>query len=103
MKKRLLKSIALVNDADLTELNIIISFAEFADCHKKRRVENIKAKVLNHLFKKLDSYSSMNFRANGPTGKNELHKSSYLKAIQALVEFYSEEEEKKTNKDCTPS
>lgn len=70
---------------------------------KKRRVENIKAKVLNHLFKKLDSYSSMNLRANRPTGKNELHKSSYLKAIQDIVEFYAEEEQKKTNEDSHPS
>ena len=63
----------------------------------------MKAKVVNHLFKKLDSYSPINFRTSAPTGENDIHKSSYLKAIQDLVEFYSEEEQKKTNKDCTPS
>ena len=35
MKKRLPKFITHVNDADLTELNMIISFAGFVDCHKK--------------------------------------------------------------------
>ncbi|MCO6018274.1 hypothetical protein CKN86_02200 [Carnobacterium divergens] len=62
----------------------------------------MKATVIEHLFKKLDSYSPANFRTSGIMNKNEVHKSSYLKAIQDLVEFYSEKE-KKTNKDCTPS
>lgn len=59
----------------------------------------MKAKVVDHLFKKLDSRSN-NFRNS--EGRM-IFKSAYLKAIEDLVEFYAEEEQKKTNKDCSPS
>lgn len=59
----------------------------------------MKAKVVNHLFKNLDSHIDNIKRPD----TRMMFKSAYLKAIEDLVEFYAEEEQKKTNKDCNPS
>ncbi|WP_029450841.1 hypothetical protein [Carnobacterium maltaromaticum] len=59
----------------------------------------MKAKVVNNLFKKLESQTK-NLECSD---RAMWIRSGYLKAIQDLVEFYAEEEQKKTNKDCNPS
>ncbi|MGA4724174.1 hypothetical protein ACOJB9_08485 [Carnobacterium maltaromaticum] len=59
----------------------------------------MKAKVVDHLFKKLNAHN----KGLKESDRTVWIRAGYLKAIEDLVEFHAEEEQKKTNKDCTPS